>query len=222
MAHRNGVGAALASSLRAPEKARAEQVYAAALRLFKEKGYHATSMQDIAAAVGLYKGSLYHYIGGKQDLLLQVFDRAMGKLLADVETIAADTSLRPSAQLRLVVAAHVSAVATNMDALTVYLHEWRALAGDALANVQAQRERYTVLVSEIVSRGVSLGEFSTPDVRIATLGLLGMCNWLCQWYHPGGRLGPAEIAGHFADLVLDGLTSSTRAPARRASRRTPE
>lgn len=211
MAHRNGVSAP-----------RSEQVYAAALRLFREKGYHATSMQDIAAAVGLYKGSLYHYIGGKQDLLLQVFDRAMGKLVADVEAIAADTSLRPSAQLRLVVGAHVSAVSTNMDALTVYLHEWRALAGDALANVQLQSERYTQLVSEIVARGVALGEFSTPDVRIATLGLLGMCNWLCQWYQPGGRLGPAEIAGHFADLVLDGLTSSNRAPARRASRRTPE
>jgi AcrR family transcriptional regulator len=211
MAHRNGVS-----------PPRAEQVYAAALRLFREKGYHATSMQDIAAAVGLYKGSLYHYIGGKQDLLLQVFDRAMSTLLADVEAIAADTSLRPSAQLRLVVGAHVSAVSTNMDALTVYLHEWRALAGDALANVQAQSERYTVLVSEIVGRGVALGEFSTPDVRIATLGLLGMCNWLCQWYHPDGRLGPAEIAGHFADLVLDGLTSSNRGPARRASRQTPE
>jgi AcrR family transcriptional regulator len=197
VAHRNGVNA--------PQGERAEQVYAAALRLFREKGYHATSMQDIAAAVGLYKGSLYHYIGGKQDLLVQVFDRAMSTLIADVEGIAADTSLRPSDQVRLIVAAHVEAVSTNLDALTVYLHEWRALAGDALTNVQAQSERYTLLVSEIVGRGVKLGEFDTPDVRIATLGLLGMCNWLCQWYHPGGRLGPAEIAGHFADLVLDGL-----------------
>jgi TetR/AcrR family transcriptional regulator, cholesterol catabolism regulator len=197
VAHRNGVNV--------PQGERAEQVYAAALRLFREKGYHATSMQDIAAAVGLYKGSLYHYIGGKQDLLVQVFDRAMSTLIADVEGIAADTSLRPSDQVRLIVAAHVEAVSTNLDALTVYLHEWRALAGDALTNVQAQSERYTLLVSEIVGRGVKLGEFDTPDVRIATLGLLGMCNWLCQWYHPGGRLGPAEIAGHFADLVLDGL-----------------
>jgi TetR/AcrR family transcriptional regulator, cholesterol catabolism regulator len=197
VAHRNGVSV--------PQGERAEQVYTAALRLFREKGYHATSMQDIAAAVGLYKGSLYHYIGGKQDLLVQVFDRAMSTLIADVEGIAADTSLRPSDQVRLIVAAHVEAVSTNLDALTVYLHEWRALAGDALTNVQAQSERYTLLVSEIVGRGVKLGEFDTPDVRIATLGLLGMCNWLCQWYNPGGRLGPAEIAGHFADLVLDGL-----------------
>jgi AcrR family transcriptional regulator len=215
MAHRNGVG------VRQGE--RAEQVYAAALRLFREKGYHATSMQDIAAAVGLYKGSLYHYIGGKQDLLLQVFDRAMGALLEDVERIAADTSLRPSAQMRLIVAAHVRAVSTNLDALTVYLHEWRALAGDALINVQAQSERYTALVSEIIGRGVRLGEFDTPEVRITTLGVLGMCNWLCQWYRPTGRLGPTEIGAYFADLVLGGLTSSSsRGPAPPPSRRASE
>jgi TetR/AcrR family transcriptional regulator, cholesterol catabolism regulator len=202
MAHRNGVSVPLGET-------RGEQVYAAALRLFREKGYHATSMQDIAAAVGLYKGSLYHYIGGKQDLLVQVFERAMSALLAEVEAIAADTSLPPSTQVRLIVAAHVAAVASNLDALTVYWHEWRALGGEAFATVQAQRERYSVVVSEIVGRGVALGEFGVSDVKIATLGLLGMCNWLCQWYGPGGRLGPAEIAGHFADLVLNGLVADT-------------
>lgn len=217
MARRNG--------LNAPPRQRSEQVYAAALRLFKEKGYHATSMQDIAAAVGLYKGSLYHYIGGKEDLLVQVFERAMGTLIADVEAIAADTSLRPSAQVRLIIEAHVAAVSNNLDALTVFLHEWRALAGESLANVRAQRERYTELISEIIGRGVRLGEFDAPDVPIATFGLLGMCNWLCQWYRPGGRLGPAEIANHFARLMLDGLkrpdgyfpeprTSSQRVTAR--------
>ena len=69
--------------------------------------------------------------------------------------------LPPSAQVRLIVAAHVAAVADNLDALTVYFHEWRALAGDSLATVRAQRERYTQLVAQIVSRGVRLGEFST-------------------------------------------------------------
>jgi AcrR family transcriptional regulator len=198
---------------------RSEEVYAAALKLFREKGYHATSMQDIAAAVGLYKGSLYHYIDGKEDLLARVFERAMAALLADVERIAADTASRPSTQLRQIIQAHVEAVANNLDALTVYLHEWRALAGDSLASVRSQRDRYTTLVSEIVTRGVRTGEFNTPDVRIATLGVLGMCNWLCQWYRPGGRLAPREIASHFADLVLDGLASPSRKGARPLSRR---
>jgi AcrR family transcriptional regulator len=197
-------------------------VYRAALRLFREKGYHATSMQDIAAAVGLYKGSLYHYIGGKEDLLVQVFERAMGTLLADVERIVADASLGPSVQLRLIVQAHVTCVSENLDALTVYLHEFRALAGESLATVRAQRERYAQLVGEIVGRGVRLGEFETADVGIATLGLLGMCNWVCQWYRPDGRLGPAQIGGYFADLVLGGLSVSSRTPARPGSRQTPE
>jgi AcrR family transcriptional regulator len=180
-------------------------VYEAALRLFREKGYHATSMQDIAAAVGLYKGSLYHYIGSKEDLLVQVFERALGTLLEDVERIAADGSLAPSAQLRQIVIAHVAAVAQNLDALTVYFHEFRALADESLATVRAQRERYTRGVAEIVRRGVRLGEFAAPDVDIATLGLIGMCNWMCQWYRPGGRLDSSQIAAYFADLVLGGL-----------------
>ena len=200
---------------------RSEEVYAAALKLFREKGYHATSMQDIAAAVGLYKGSLYHYIDGKEDLLARVFERAMDMLLADVERIAADTASRPSAQLRQIINAHVEAVANNLDALTVFLHEWRALAGDSLSSVRAQRDRYTSLVSDIIARGVRAGEFHAPDVRITTLGLIGMCNWLCQWYRPSGRLSPAEIATHFADLVLDGLTTTSSSPetARPPSRR---
>jgi len=109
--------------------------------------------------------------------------------------------------------------------LTVYLHEFRALAGASLANVRAQRERYAQLVAETVGRGVRLGEFETADVGIASLGLLGMCNWVCQWYQPGGRLAPAQIGGYFADLVLGGLvrsSASSRTPARPESRQTRE
>ena len=206
-----------------PPRERAEEVYAAALRLFTQKGYHATSMQDIAAAVGLYKGSLYHYIGGKEDLLVQVFERAMGSLLTEVERIVADASLPPRTQMRLLVQAHVSAVTHNREALTVYLHEFRALGGEALDIVRAQRERYRELVETILERGVRLGEFATADVGIATLGLLGMCNWVAQWYRPGGRFDPAQIGELFTDLLLDGLDarrSSRPAPVRPGSRRT--
>jgi TetR/AcrR family transcriptional regulator, cholesterol catabolism regulator len=188
-----------------PPRERAEEVYAAALRLFTEKGYHATSMQDIAAAVGLYKGSLYHYIGRKEDLLVQVFERAMGSLLVDAERIVADTSLRPAAQLRQVITAHVAAVASNLDALTVYLHEFRALGGHSLEVVREQRERYRALVESIVERGVRCGDFASADVGIASLGILGMCNWLAQWYRPDGRLAPRQIAEYFVEMVLSGL-----------------
>ena len=197
MARRNGVGA--------PPRERSEEVYAAALRLFMEKGYHATSMQDIAAAVGLYKGSLYHYIGGKEDLLVLVFERGMGALISEVEGIVADSSLSPSLQLRQVIQAHIEAVASNLDALTVYLHDFRALAGEALETVRRQRDRYRELVETVVERGVSRGEFRPGDVGIATLGILGMCNWMAEWYRPSGRLGPRQVADYFSEMVLAGL-----------------
>jgi TetR/AcrR family transcriptional regulator, cholesterol catabolism regulator len=202
MARRNGSVSA------PPPRERAEEVYTAALKLFREKGYHATSMQDIAAAVGLYKGSLYHYIGGKEELLVQVFERAMRSLVEDVERVVADVGAPPSDQLRCIVGLHVAAVADNLEALTVYLHEYRALTGEAFEKVTTQRERYAQLVGEVITRGVRAGEFRAEDVRIATLGVIGMCNWVCQWYRPGGRLAPSQIATHFADLVLGGLTSS--------------
>src|SRR6267378_1131495 len=78
---------------------REDQVRAAALRLFKEKGYHATSMRDIASEVGINKGSLYSYIHSKEDLLIPVFEQAMGVLLAQIEEIAADGSLQPAHRL---------------------------------------------------------------------------------------------------------------------------
>jgi TetR/AcrR family transcriptional regulator, cholesterol catabolism regulator len=213
MARRNGVTSG------GPPRVRGEELYAAALRLFNEKGYHATSMQDIATALGLYKGSLYHYIGGKEELLVQVFERAMAALLEEVEGIVAEAALSPSGQLRRLIQAHVRAVASNVDALSVYLHEFRALEGQALEKVRAQRDRYRELVSTVVERGMNEGEFVSGDVDIVTLGVLGMCNWLAQWYKPSGRLAPTEIASQFADLVLAGLTSSPE-PAHRPPLRT--
>src|SRR5437762_11751127 len=104
---------------------REDQVRAAALRLFKEKGYHATSMRDIASEVGINKGSLYSYIRSKEDLLIPVFERAMGVLLAQIEAIAADASLRPTHRLKRAIHAHLTPAADNRDVLTGYCSQWR-------------------------------------------------------------------------------------------------
>lgn len=184
---------------------RSEEVYAAALRLFTEKGYHATSMQDIADAVGLYKGSLYHYISGKEELLERVFEGAMDALLCDAERVIADASLSPRLQLRKLLEVHVMAVASNLDALTVYLHEYRALSAGSFDKVREQRERYRELVETVIAHGVEMGEFGVVDVSITTLGVLGMCNWLAQWYRQDGRLSAEQIAEQFGDLVINGL-----------------
>jgi AcrR family transcriptional regulator len=185
--------------------ARQEQVRAAALRLFKEKGYHATSMRDIAEAVGINKGSLYSYIKSKEDLLVPVFEQAQGVLLGQIEQISADTEASPSDRLKRAIHAHVIAVADNLDVLTVYLSEWRQLATESLATNRGQRERYATMFHQILRDGMASGEFREMDSRIVMLGMIGMCNYLFRWYRPDGRLTPDQIADELIELVMRGV-----------------
>ena len=189
----------------APVGPREEQVRAAALRLFKEKGYHATSMRDIANAVGINKGSLYSYIKTKEDLLIPVFEQAMGVLLEQIEQITADRSLRPTERLMRAIHAHVSAVANNLDVLTVYLSEWRQLAAESLATNRTQRERYATLFHAILRDGIAAGEFRPMDSGIAMLGMIGMCNYLFRWYRPDGRLTPDQVADELIEMIMQGV-----------------
>jgi AcrR family transcriptional regulator len=188
--------------------AREDQVRAAALRLFKEKGYHATSMRDIAAAVGINKGSLYSYIKSKEDLLVPVFEQAQGVLTTQIEQICADASLSPTERLKRAIHAHVTAVADNLDVLTVYLSEWRQLATESLATNRDQRARYAHLFHEILSDGVTSGEFRPMDTRIVMLGMIGMCNYLFRWYRPEGRLTPDQVADALIEMVMQGVAHS--------------
>jgi len=187
--------------------AREDQVRAAALRLFKEKGYHATSMRDIAEAVGINKGSLYSYIKSKEDLLVPVFEQAQGVLLRQIEQISADTTATPTERLKRAIHAHVTAVADNLDVLTVYLSEWRQLATESLATNRTQRERYAALFHQILHDGVAAGEFRPMDTRIVMLGMIGMCNYLFRWYRPDGRLTPDQVADALIEMVMHGVAS---------------
>ena len=198
--------------------AREDQVRAAALRLFKEKGYHATSMRDIAAAVGINKGSLYSYIKSKEDLLIPVFEQAQGVLLSQIEQISTDASLSPTLRLKRAIHAHVTAVADNLDVLTVYLSEWRQLATESLATNRDQRARYAFLFHEILRDGVASGEFRPMDTRIVMLGMIGMCNYLFRWYRPDGRLTPDQIADDLIEMVMRGVARDQEVRTGSASR----
>jgi AcrR family transcriptional regulator len=184
-----------------------ERIYAEAVRIFKQKGYHATSVQDIAEAVGLQKGSLYHYISSKEELLFKIFERGTGALTKRLqEIIASDVS--PADKLRLAMGAHVTALCEQLDTYTVYLTERRTLAGRIQTKVRAEAERHARLLEQVLQEGVRSGDFAPVDTKMAAHAILGMCNWMYQWYSPNGRLSPNEIADIFADLVLKGLINS--------------
>jgi AcrR family transcriptional regulator len=184
---------------------REEEIRAAAFRIFREKGYHGTSMQDIADEVGLLKGSLYHYISSKEALLGRLFEGALESTLVDLGEIAKrdDTA---GARLREMVRTYALAVVSNLDAVGVFLREWRELPAKELAVVRERRRAMRRLFERVIETGMRSGEFARGDAKLATLAILGMCNWMYEWYRPRGRKGADAIADELARRAVSSLS----------------
>jgi AcrR family transcriptional regulator len=180
------------------------EIFEAATRIFREKGYHATSMQDIAEAVGLLKGSLYHHISSKHELLLEIFEAGMQEATREIEEIAY-ADLPPADKLRLAITRHVELITGNLDQATVFVMEARAMELEQRQRVVAQRDYFDRLFRRIIQEGVDAEVFRPIDATLVTFALMGMHNWLILWYRRDGRLSPQEIAAIFVDLVLNGL-----------------
>jgi AcrR family transcriptional regulator len=183
---------------------REDQLLETATRLFKEKGYHNTSMQDLADALGLQKGSLYYYIDSKEELLRRLLERATSVMAFQIDEIyAADFS--PSEKLRWALENHAVAMMEHLDLVAVYLNEYRNLPPGRLEEALATRKHYEQVLMRILEDGIALGEFRPVDVKMAVFGLLGMLNWTHQWFSPGGRFSSREVASMLVDLALQGL-----------------
>ena len=180
---------------------REDEILAAAANLFQQKGYHATSVRDIAESVGLLKGSLYHYIRSKEDLLARLFDGALEGTVRELTAIATREQSAP-ARLHAMVAAYVRSVTANLDTVGLYLREWRSLPAPELARLRARRRAMRALFEDVIKEGMRRREFATADEKISALAILGMCNWLFEWYRPRGRLRPEALAEELAERAV--------------------
>jgi AcrR family transcriptional regulator len=185
---------------------RKEQIYETATQLFARQGYNGASMRDIARALDLRGASLYSHITAKEELLWTILERAADEFLGVLEPIVTDERLRPIEKLRLAVHAHVKTVAGNLDAATVYFHEWKHLPEPRRTAFLARRTQYEQMLREVMAEGVAEGTLAPGvDPKFATLAVLSVVNWLYTWYNPAGALTPDEIAEQFLTLLLQGL-----------------
>jgi AcrR family transcriptional regulator len=183
---------------------REDQLLQVATRLFKEKGYHNTSMQDLADALGVQKASLYYYIESKEELLQRLLEHATFVLGAEItDPFLAD--LAPAEKLRWVLEHHALTIMDHLDLVSVYLREYRNLAPRRLEEVLAVRKHYEQVLATILEDGIASGDFRPVNTRMAVLGLLGMLNWTHQWFSPDGQFSSREIATMLVDLALHGL-----------------
>ena len=183
---------------------RYEELLETALRLFREKGYRATSMRDIADAMGLRKASLYHYVKSKQDLLVPAYQYTIANHARRLEHIASSAGSARE-KLAKAIATHLQAIIDHADMFALYLREVESLPEHLRQAVRAANRAYRVRFEAIVRQGVEAGEFKALDPAVAALLILGACNWLSQWYTPSGRMSPQEITELFLEVLLKGL-----------------
>ena len=184
---------------------RKQEVIDAAASIFQEKGYGATSIQDVADAVDILKGSLYYYIESKDDLLYEVIQEVHEGGLRNLE---AGNGVGENAleRLRHFIVRHMSYNADNLTKMTVFFHDFRSLSDDRRAEIVEERDRYDKHLRRLIADGQTEGSIRTDvDPKIAAFWILGAVNWLYQWFDPDGDLSVAEIADQFADLTVQSL-----------------
>lgn len=184
---------------------RRREVVDRAARVFAERGYHATSIEDLVEATGLQRGGLYHYMDSKKDLLSQIHHRFIEPLLEDARTIV-ERGGPPDEVLTNVGRALIRDIASYGDQVTVFLHEWRIIQNDPeWGEIRQARRDFEALVASVLRRGAEEGVFTIRDERIALLGFLGMFNYSYQWFRPGGRVSAEQVAEEFCGIFLDGI-----------------
>ncbi len=177
-----------------------------AARVFYDKGYDGASMQDIAQAVGLTKAGLYHHVGSKDRLLFEIMNYGMD-ILDEVVVSKVRDIADPRERLRQTIIGHIDLVVRARDLeITVILHENRSLKGELRKTINARKQKYIHLleqtIAEVQARAPGLPRISP---RLAAFALLGMINWLYQWYRPDGPIQEAELAENYADFFFRGL-----------------
>jgi AcrR family transcriptional regulator len=188
----------------AAARPREGDLFATATRLFRERGFHATSMQDLAEALGMNRGSLYHYIAAKDDLLWAILTRAFDRLESRVSPIL-ESEASPLERLRGAIHEHLRVAADHADELSLIQIELRSLSPERRAEMIERRDVYERLWRSTIGAGIADGSLRAFDVRLAGIGILSACNWFTQWYRPEGTLSVDQVAESFSDLFLAGL-----------------
>jgi TetR/AcrR family transcriptional regulator, cholesterol catabolism regulator len=189
-----------------------QEILRTAARLFQQRGYDATSMNDVAAALKLSKGGLYHHFQSKDEILFEIMDHAMEitqeRVLNPVRNIA-----DPEERLRALIRLHIEVVLSPRDReITVMLHENHPLPPSLRKRINARKKDYVhfleTLMAEVQEKVQRKGQRPAKgkvSPRAAAFALLGMINWIYQWYKPEGDLQAQNLIPQFTDLIFGGI-----------------
>jgi TetR/AcrR family transcriptional regulator, cholesterol catabolism regulator len=195
-----------------------QEILRTAARLFQQRGYDATSMNDVAAALKLSKGGLYHHFQGKDEILFEIMNHAMEitqeRVIAPVRAIS-----DPEERLRALIRLHIEVVLSPRDReITVMLHENHPLPPTLRKRINARKKEYIHFVEELIAEILKDAQKNpqknaernrtlkgSVGPRAAAFALLGMINWIYQWYKPEGELQANNLVPQFTEFVFGGI-----------------
>lgn len=188
----------------APSNERLAEIYRAAAQIILRKGYDATSVNDIANALGMTKAGLYHYINGKKELLFDIMNFGLWEL--DEEVAAPARAIDdPSERLRFIVDAHARLVTRGQGAITILVDEVTALTPTQQRKITQSKRKYFDFLRGTLDELKAAGKLQDVDTTAAAFSLLGMINWLSRWFQQGGALNEEQAAEQIVRIALHGL-----------------
>jgi TetR/AcrR family transcriptional regulator, cholesterol catabolism regulator len=182
-----------------------QEILRTAARLFQQQGYDGTSMNDVAAALKLSKGGLYHHFQSKDEILFNLMSHAMDiteeQVLKPVRAIPG-----PEERLIALIRRHIAVVLSERDReITVMLHENHPLPPPLRKRINARKKEYIHFLENLIAQVQrARGSKGTVTPRAAAFALLGMINWIYQWYRPEGRLQEETLAQQYTEIFLHG------------------
>ena len=179
------------------------QIQAAAQNLFRERGFAATSMRDLAKAVGIEPASLYSHITSKESILREICFRMADEFFEQLDQI--DSQANPTEQLKQAIIGHISVIRKNYDASAVFLHEWRFLEEPNLSRFKSLRRDYEQRFRSIMEAGQLAGQFRQMNMKIVLPTLFSSMNWAYEHVKPAAMLPPEEVGETIWRLFVQGL-----------------
>jgi AcrR family transcriptional regulator len=181
-----------------------DDILQSAAQVFRQKGFHGASMADISKAVDLKKPSLYHHFGSKQEILLELLDRALEMVTEEMAKVM-EQDVPTEEKLRLAMRSYLKTLSEQGDLVSVLLLEYRSLEPEFYTRHIPNRDRFEHMWRDLIRQGVQDGTFVCKNIPMTARGLLGVMNWTITWYQRDGKMSVEQIADHFADVFMNGL-----------------
>jgi len=191
--------------VREKRRRRREEILHSALRAFRDKGYHNTTLADIADQLGVRKTALYHYFPDKESILYVCHRESLSeldRLLSEAHRLESGRE-----QLDYAIREHVRVMTDTLEGSPLAF-EVTALSPERQKEIIGARDRYERALRRMIDRGIEQGEFRFVDTKLATFAILGAINWIARWYRPEGSTKSEALGEQFADYLLEGLACS--------------